>query len=65
MSRCSIDFIRRFPETMAVDGRLAPVDWVEGGYLFIVPPEEMALLEANCAAQRAHGCEASCSMPGP
>ena len=52
MSRWSIDFIRRFPETMAVGGDPAPVDWIEGGYLFIVPPEGMSMLEANCAAQR-------------
>ena len=57
MSKFSRDFIRRFPTDMAVDGREAPVDWVEGGYLFIVPPEGMALLEANFEIQRRHGCE--------
>ena len=49
MSKFSIDFIRAFPE---------PVDWVEGGYLLIARPEEMALLEANLAVQHEHGCEA-------
>ena len=38
MSNFSIDFIKSFPQTMAVmEGgitREAPVDWVEGGYLF-------------------------------
>lgn len=42
MSKWSIAFIRRFAQTMTVDDRPAPVDWVEGGYLSIVPPAEMA-----------------------
>lgn len=57
MSLFSIDFIRRFPETMATPGREAPVDWVPGGYLFIVPPQHIAMLEANYAVQRKLGCE--------
>ena len=48
MSRFSIDFIKSFPES---------VDWVEGGYLLIARPEEMALLESNYEIQGAHGCE--------
>jgi len=38
MSLFSRDFIKRFPIEMAVGDREAPVDWVEGGYLFIVRP---------------------------
>lgn len=49
LSNFSIDFIKRFPQHMAADGRAAPVDWVEGGYLFIVPPQGMRMLEAHCA----------------
>ena len=56
MSLFSIDFIRRFPQVMATPGREAPVDWVQGGYLFIVPPQHLGLLEANYEAQRALGC---------
>ncbi|MGE0801307.1 MAG: NAD(P)/FAD-dependent oxidoreductase [Lautropia sp.] len=56
MSKYSIDFIRRFEQTMATKERPAPVDWVEGGYLFIVPPEQVAGLERNVERQRAHGC---------
>ena len=37
MSLYSIDFIKAFEQTMASNCRPAPVDWVEGGYLFIVP----------------------------
>ena len=63
MSRFSIDFIKRFPELMALPDRDAPVDWVEGGYLSIVPPSGMAVLEANLATQRAHGCEVMLLTP--
>jgi FAD-dependent oxidoreductase domain-containing protein 1 len=56
MSKFSIDFIRNFDTTMAVDGQPARVDWVEGGYLFIVPPEHVRALESNVRRQRAHGC---------
>lgn len=64
MSNWSIEFIKAFPQAMAVDGREAPVDWVEGGYLFIVPPEGMGILEASHAAQLAQGCEVELLTPG-
>lgn len=58
MSLFSLDFIRSFPQRMKTDGREAPIDWVEGGYLFIVPPEHVGMLEANFDEQRRLGCEA-------
>ena len=57
MSLFSIDFIRKFEKDMVSNGRPAPVDWVEGGYLFIVPPENVANLERNVRIQLAMGCE--------
>ena len=57
MSLFSIDFIRNFETVMASNGRPAPVDWVEGGYLFIVPPENIANLERNVRKQLAAGAE--------
>ncbi|MEO8383706.1 MAG: FAD-dependent oxidoreductase [Betaproteobacteria bacterium] len=61
MSNFSIRFIKEFAQTMAVEEsgfvREAPVDWVEGGYLFIVPPAGIGLLESNYEIQRAHGCD--------
>src|SRR4051794_24426399 len=63
MSLFSIDFIRRFPQLMATATQDAPIDWVEGGYLFVVPPEHIGLLEANHATQREHGCEAELLDP--
>jgi FAD-dependent oxidoreductase domain-containing protein 1 len=58
MSLFSIDFIRSFPQLMATGTHEAPIDWIEGGYLFVVPPEHVGLLEANHAIQRQLGCEA-------
>ena len=63
MSRFGRDFIRAFPQQMAVDGREAPVDWVQGGYLFIVPPAGLSMLEANCAHQQALGCHVELLAP--
>ena len=63
MSLWSIDFIKRFETTMATADRAAPVDWVEGGYLFIVPPENAAALERNVRRQQAHGCTVDLLTP--
>lgn len=63
MSLFSLDFVKRFPETMATADREAPIDWVEGGYLFIVPPEAVKALEANTAIQRAHGATVELLSP--
>lgn len=63
LSNWSIAFIEKFPQTMAIEGRAAPVDWIEGGYLFIVPPEGMEILETSYAAQRAQGCEVDLLTP--
>ena len=56
MSLYSIDFIKVFEQAMATNDRPAPVEWVEGGYLFIVPPDHVASLERNVRKQRAQGC---------
>ena len=56
MSLFSIDFIKSFAGTMSVEGGPAEVGWIEGGYLFIVPPGSAASLEANVARQVAMGC---------
>jgi len=63
MSKFGRSFIQRFPQEMAVGDRAAPVDWVEGGYLFIVPPHAMALLESNFERQLQHGCEVELLSP--
>lgn len=63
MSNYSIPFIRDFAGTMAVAGERAEIEWKEGGYLFIVPPSAMPVLEANHAVQVAHGVEADLLAP--
>jgi FAD-dependent oxidoreductase domain-containing protein 1 len=55
MSLFGIEFIRSFEARMSLPGKPAHVDWVEGGYLFIVPPEHMAGLEASVRVQQARG----------
>jgi FAD-dependent oxidoreductase domain-containing protein 1 len=52
MSLFSIDFIKNFEATMATKAHPAAVDWVEGGYLFIVPPAQVANLERNVRDQQ-------------
>ena len=63
MSLFSIDFIRSFDKTMSLDGQPADVGWVEGGYLFIVPPDSAGALEANVARQVAMGCRVDLMSP--
>jgi len=63
MSLYSIDFIKRFEDTMVSNGQPTPVDWVQGGYLFLVPPEKISLLETNVATQRQHGCRVDLLTP--
>ena len=63
MSLASLAFIRDFSRTMSLPDRPAEVDWVEGGYLFIVPPAQMRALEANVEIQRSRGCEVDVLTP--
>jgi len=57
MSLFSIDFIRNFADRVSLPDRPATVDWVEGGYLFIVPSEHMKALAAHVDVQRGRGCD--------
>lgn len=63
MSLYSLDVIKNFENTMAANGRPAPVDWVQGGYLFLVPPERVAMLERNVARQQAMAARSTCLPP--
>lgn len=56
MSLFGIDFIRQVPQRLATTDHPANVDWVEGGYLFIVPPDQVGHLQSNARIQRTHGC---------
>lgn len=57
MSNHSIDFLTRFGAEMAVDGEAPDIGWREEGYLFLVPPAAVGLLEGNVRTQQAHGVE--------
>ena len=63
MSKYGIAFIKGFDERMATPRHPANADWVEGGYLFIVPPEAVPNLERTVRAQRAHGCHVDLLTP--
>ena len=63
MSKYSIDFIKSFDARMSTATQPADAEWVEGGYLFIVPPEAVANLERNVRTQRAHGCRVDLLSP--
>lgn len=55
MSLESLKVIKNFGPLMSTATHEAHNDWVEGGYLFLVPPEKVAMLEKNVEAQRAQG----------
>jgi glycine/D-amino acid oxidase-like deaminating enzyme len=63
MSLFSIDFIRTFADRMSTGDRVANVDWVEGGYLLIVPPRHQKALESNVRTQRGRGCDVHLLSP--
>jgi FAD-dependent oxidoreductase domain-containing protein 1 len=53
LSDYSIPFFERFDSEM--DGEPAAVNFRKGGYLFIVPPAAVRVLERNFATQKANG----------
>jgi len=63
MSKYSIDFIKTFDARMGTAKQPANVEWVEGGYLFIVPPAAMTNLERNVRRQQSHGCTVDLLSP--
>ncbi len=63
LSKFSIEFIKSFPDRMAVGDDVPDVGWVEGGYLFIVPPEHVKALAANVRLQSDRGCEINLLSP--
>ncbi|HET9653033.1 MAG TPA: FAD-dependent oxidoreductase [Usitatibacter sp.] len=63
MSKYGIAFIKAFDGSMGTATHPAHADWVEGGYLFIVPPEAVANLERNVRRQRSQGCRVDLLTP--
>jgi FAD-dependent oxidoreductase domain-containing protein 1 len=57
LSNYSIPFFARFDAEMAVDGERPAINFRKGGYLFIVPPAAVRVLERNFAIQKANGVQ--------
>jgi FAD-dependent oxidoreductase domain-containing protein 1 len=55
LSNFSIPFFETFDSAMAVDGESAAINFRKGGYLFIVPPGAIRMLERNFATQKSNG----------
>jgi FAD-dependent oxidoreductase domain-containing protein 1 len=55
LSNYSIPFFERFDAEMAVDGERPAINFRKGGYLFIVPPAAVRVLERNLEIQKASG----------
>ncbi len=65
LSRFGIEFLRDIGARLAVDGAPPPdVGLVEPGYLFLVSPAGLPVLEANHRTQRAHGADVRAADPG-
>lgn len=62
MSNYSIDFFQKLDARALTP--LSRVDWTPRGYLFIVPPQGIGLLESNLEIQRGMGVEAHLLDPG-
>lgn len=55
LSNFSIPFFERFEADMSVDEEPARIDFRKNGYLFIVPPGDLDMLERNFRVQQQHG----------
>ncbi|WP_048437820.1 FAD-binding oxidoreductase [Caenimonas sp. SL110] len=63
LSKASIEFIKTFAQHMAIADAQPDVGWIEGGYLFVVPPEHVEALAGNVKLQNALGCEVNLLTP--
>ena len=57
MSNFSIPFYRDFNRLMAVEGEAPEIGFKQQGYLFIMPPEGVGILEGNARLQRSLGVQ--------
>jgi glycine/D-amino acid oxidase-like deaminating enzyme len=55
LSNFGIPVFERFPELMAVNGERPDIGFKKNGYLFIVPPKDVATLQRNYERQRSLG----------
>jgi sarcosine oxidase len=52
ISQFGVEFLKRLPEYLAVDGEVPQIDFVENGYLFLATDAGRSTLEHNHAVQR-------------
>jgi len=57
MSGFGIEFIENFADFVSVNGEAPDLQWRAQGYLFIVPPTGVNVIEDNAVLQRAQGVE--------
>ena len=55
MSQFSIDWFQSFHAHVAVNGEAPDLNWKQGGYMFIVPPDRIATLERQQRLQQSLG----------
>ena len=65
LSNYSIPFFERFDKEMAVDGEPAAINFRKGGYLFIVPPAAVRVLERNLEIQGERSAHRMVGAKGP
>lgn len=64
LSNYSIPFYENFSALMSVDDQAPDIGFKKNGYLFIVPPEDVATLGRNFEIQRKHGVDVQWLDPG-
>jgi FAD-dependent oxidoreductase domain-containing protein 1 len=64
MSQFGIEVISDFAAQVAVEGEAPDPQWKPNGYLFIVPPSGVTVIEENAVRQRAFGVEVELLDPG-
>ncbi|WP_345798749.1 FAD-binding oxidoreductase [Castellaniella sp. MT123] len=64
MSQFGTEFLRRFPEDLAVDGTRPDPAFVEGGYLFLATRAGLPVLRENHALQCSLGADIALLEPG-
>lgn len=63
MSQFGVDFVRRAPELLAVDGEAPDLAFRERGYLFLADAAGRSALERRIALQRRLGATVECLTP--
>ncbi len=63
LSKYSVPFIKDLPQTLSLDSKPVDIGLQLHGYLFIVPHQDVRVLEENYERQRAMGCNVEWKTP--